>query len=249
MPRVVPTPQFPESTRVPSLLKTCTLAMVCALLACAVLPEVANAEEEGRGSADARQHNDFLFPGNGKVSLTGTTGLPYAALGEVSVGIGDRLALGVLVAGGPFLGGMATGAYPRLDAAHFGPVRIVLEAPVIWYPDLQNTDNWVLVRPDVRIEAKAGALRVHGSLGALAAKMIGASPVSGPIAPYGGAGLPAGVQQGAVWNTAGTGVALSMSQTTSVFAEGFVILRGLELAGPEWFALPCGVFAGVSTRL
>ena len=119
----------------------------------------------------------------------------------------------------------------------------------MWYPDLQNTDNWVVVRPDVRIEAKAGAWRVHGSLGAMAAKMIGASPVSGPITPYGGAGLPAGVQEGAVWNTAGTGVALSVSPTTSVFAEGFVILRGLELAGPDWFALPCGVFLGVSTRL
>jgi hypothetical protein len=64
-----------------------------------------------------------------------------------------------------------------------------------------------------------------------------------------GVGLRAGVQRGAIWNTAGTGVALSVSQTTSVFAEGFVILRGLELAGPEWFALPCGVFLGVSTRL
>jgi hypothetical protein len=221
----------------------------CALIAYALSPGVAQAEEESREDTDTRNGNDFLFPGNGKLSLTGATGLPYAALGEVSVGIGDRLAVGGIVAGGPFLGGFATGVYPRVDAAHLGPFRIVLEMPVVWYPDLQNTDNWVVVRPDVRIEAKAGAFRVHASVGALAAKMIGASPVSGPITPYGGAGLPAGVQQGAVWNTAGTGVALSVSQTTSVFAEGFVILRGVELAGPEWFALPCGVFLGVTTRL
>jgi hypothetical protein len=234
---------------VPPSRSRCTAVATCALVALAVSPRVAQAQEESRENTDTQDGNDFLFPGAGRLSFTGSTGLPYAALGEVSVGIGDRLAIGGLVAGGPFLGGVAIGVYPRLDAAHLGPFRLVLEVPVVWYPDLQNTDNWVIVRPDVRIEAKAGPLRVHGSLGALAAKMIGASPVSGPIAPYGGAGLPAGVQQGAVWNTAGTGVALSVSTTTSVFAEGFVVLRGLELAGPEWFALPCGVFAGVSTRL
>jgi hypothetical protein len=236
---------------VPASRSRCTAAATCALvaLALAVSSGVAQAEEESREDTGTQENNDFLFPGAGKLSFTGSTGLPYAALGEVSVGIGDRLAVGGLVAGGPFLGGFATGVYPRFDAAHLGPLRLVIEVPVLWYPDLQNTDNWVVVRPDVRVEAKAGAFRVHGSLGALAAKMIGASPVSGPITPYGGVGLPAGVQEGAVWNTAGTGVALSVSPTTSVFAEGFVILRGLELAGPEWFALPCGVFLGVSTRL
>ena len=144
---------------------------------------------------------------------------------------------------------VVTGLYPRLDAAHFGPVRIVVEAPIIWYPDLRNTDNWVLARPDVRAEAKAGDFRVHVSLGAMAAKMIGAAPVPGPIAAYGGGGLPSGVQDGAIWNTAGAGVALSVSPTTSVFAEGFLILHGVQLAGPEWFDLPCGVFLGVATRL
>jgi hypothetical protein len=223
--------------------------MAFALVTQAARPEVARAEEESRGSVDVRTDNDFLFPGNGKLSLTGTTGLPFAALGEVSLGIGDRFAAGVLVAGGPFLGGVATGVYPRLDAAHFGPVRIVLEAPVIWYPDLENTDNWVVARPDLRIEAKAGAFRVHGSLGAMAAKMIGAAPVPGPIAAYGGGGLPSGVQDGAIWNTAGAGVALSVSPTTSVFAEGFLILHGVDLAGPNWFELPFGVFIGVATRL
>jgi hypothetical protein len=234
---------------VPACRSRCAVAATCALVALAVTPRVAQAEEASREDTEPQEGNDFLFPGAGKLSLTGSTGLPYAALGEVTVGIGDRLAVGGLVAGGPFLGGFATGVYPRFDAAHLGPLRLVIEVPVLWYPDLQNTDNWVVVRPDVRVEAKAGAFRVHGSLGALAAKMIGASPVSGPITPYGGVGLPAGVQEGAVWNTAGTGVALSVSPTTSVFAEGFVILRGLELAGPEWFALPCGVFLGVSTRL
>ena len=208
----------------------------------------AHADDPSTPSAAPHRDNDFLFPGAGKVSLTGTTGLPYAALGEVSVGIGDRFAAGGLVAGGPFLGGFATGLYPRLNAVHLGPMRLVLEAPVVWYPDLQNTDNWIVVRPDVRVEGKAG-LRVHASAGAMWAKMIGASPVQGPIAAYGGNGLPSGVQQGSLWNTAGAGVALALSPRTSVFTEGFLIMRGVDLAGPEWFALPCGVFLGVSTTL
>ena len=247
--RVDETMTLPSMARTTRSCKLVWATMGFALVSRAALPQVAHAEEESRGSADARTDNDFLFPGNGRVSLTGTTGLPFAALGEVSFGIGDRLAVGALVAGGPFLGGVATGVYPRLDSAHFGPVRIVLEAPVIWYPDLESTDNWIVARPDVRVEAKAGDFRVHVSLGAMMAKMIGAAPVPGPIAAYGGGGLPSGVQEGAIWNTAGTGVALSVSATTSVFAEGFLILRGVELAGPEWFVLPCGVFLGVATRL
>jgi hypothetical protein len=194
--------------------------------------------------------NDFLFPGGGRVSFTGTTGLPYSALGELSIGIGDRVALGGFVAGGPFGGGVATGINPRADVAHIGCARLVLEAPFVWYPDLENTDNWVLARPDVRFEAAFGRLRVHVSAGAMGAKMLGAARVQGPIAAYGGRnGLPSGVQQGAIWNTAGTGVALALSARTSLFAEGFLILRGARVAGPEWFALPLAAFLGVSTTL
>jgi hypothetical protein len=40
-----------------------------------------------------------------------------------------------------------------------------------------------------------------------------------------------------------------VSPATSVFAEGFLILHGVELAGPEWFELPCVVFLGVATGL
>jgi hypothetical protein len=138
---------------------------------------------------------------------------------------------------------------PRLDAAHFGPMRLVLEAPVIWYPDLENTDNWVVARPDVRLEGKVGHFRIHGSVGAMWAKMVGATAVQGPIAAYGGGGLPSGVQQGNLWDVAGAGVAFALSPRTSMFTEGFVILRGVQLAGPEWFELPFGVFVGLTTTL
>lgn len=197
----------------------------------------------------ARAESDFLFPGNGKAALTATTGLPFAALGEVSLGVGEHFAAGVLVAGGPFLGGLATGFRPRVDALHFGPMRLVLEAPVVWYPALENTDNWIVARPDVRLEGKAGRFRIHASAGAMWAKMIGAPAVQGPIAAYGGGGLPSGVQHGAVWNTAGGGIAFALSPRASVFAEGFLILRGVKLAGPEWFAFPLGAFFGVATTL
>lgn len=79
--------------------------------------------------------------------------------------------------------------------------------------------------------------------------MIGAPAAQGPIAAYGGGGLPSGVQRGEVWNTAGGGVAFALSPHASVFTEGFLILRGLDLAGPEWFELPVGAFFGLSTTL
>jgi len=238
--------------RVPRFVRSICRTFLTLALFVTLAPFVARSAraEEGDATEDlARRDNDFLFPGNGKVSLTATTGLLFAALGEVSVGVGDRFAAGVLVTGGPFLGGLATGIYPRVDAVHFGPMRLVLEAPVIWYPNLDNTDNWVVARPDVRLEGKAGRFRVHASVGAMWAKMIGAPAVQGPIAAYGGGGLPSGVQHGAVWDTAGCGVAFAFSPRASVFAEGFLILRGVDLAGPEWFDFPLGAFFGVTTTL
>jgi hypothetical protein len=225
------------------------LALAFSWLVSVAAPSTAQATEPDVPPAPARADDDFLFPGNGDVSITAATGLPFAALGEVSVGLGDRFAVGALVAGGPFIGGFALGANPRIDALHLGPMRLVLEVPVIWYPGLEGNDNWMVVRPMARIEGKAGRLRVHGSVGAMAAKMIGASAVSGPITPYGGQGLPSGVQQGSVWNTAGGGAAVALSSRASFFAEGFLILRGVNLAGPEWFRLPLGAFAGISTTL
>lgn len=193
--------------------------------------------------------NDYFFPGSSKVAVRAATGVPFAAAGEVSVGIGDRVAVGGMVAAGPFQGGVAFGIYPRVDAIHLGPMRLTLEAPVIWYPGIGGAENWILFRPMTRIEGVAGPVRVHGSVGVVFAKMVGAEPIEGPVAAYGGAGLPSGVQRGAVWNTWGIGSAVALSMRTSIFAEAFVMTRGFELAGPEWFRIPAGAVVGVATTL
>jgi hypothetical protein len=207
----------------------------------------AHAETPANVTAKA-EYNDFLFPHAGEVSLTGSTGIPFAALGEIGVGITDRIAVGALAAGGPFAGGVVFGIYPRFDVVHVGPMRLVLESAALWYPALNGADNWFLVRPMMRVEGHTGRVRIHGSAGAIVAKMAG-EPVQGPIAPYGGNGLPSGVQQGAAWNTWGGGIAVALSKRTSVFAEGFVLCRGFELAGTEWFQVPFDSFVGVSTTL
>jgi hypothetical protein len=197
----------------------------------------------------AARADDFLFPDRGHVSLTATTGLPYAALGEVSVGLTDRFAMGTLIAAGPFVGAVAAGINPRIDAVHFGPMRLVLRAPIIWYPAVGNADNWLLAHAEARVEGRVDRVRAHVSLGVLGAKMIGAQPVAGPIIAYGGSGLPSGVQRGALWNTGGAGVAVALSPRSSAFTEGFLIMRGADLAGPEWFALPLAAFVGLATEL
>lgn len=199
--------------------------------------------------ASAAEPNDYFFPGHGKVAVRAATGVPFAAAGEIGVGIGSRFAVGTMVAAGPFQGGVAFGVYPRVDALHVGPMRLTLEAPLIWYPGIAGAENWLLFRPMARLEGAAGPVRVHGSFGAIVAKMVGADAVEGPIAAYGGAGLPSGVQRGAVWNTWGVGSAVALSGRTSIFGEAFVMTRGFELAGPEWFRIPAGGLLGVATTL
>jgi hypothetical protein len=193
--------------------------------------------------------NDYLFPGGGNVSLTGATGLPFAASGEVSVGIGSRFAAGAIIAAGPFPGGVVFGVNPRVDVVHVGAMRLVVDSPLLWYPALNGSDNWVLWRPMARIQGTTGRVGLYVSAGALFAKMVGASPAQGPIIPYGGSGLPSGVQQGSVWNTWGTGATFALSSRTSIFWEGFVIANGFQLAGQDWFRLPANSLLGLTTTL
>ena len=193
---------------------------------------------------------DYLFPGHGNVGASLATGAPFAAIGELSIGAGDRFAAGALVGAGPFSGGVVAGVRPRVDALHVGPMRLVLEMPVLWYPGINGAENWMLAKPQVRIEGTTGAFRAHVSAGILGAKMIG-EPDGRPARPYGGtgAGLPSGVQEGMLWNTFGAGAALALSSRTSVFLEGSVLMKGLSIAGPEWFRIPLNVALGVSTVL
>jgi hypothetical protein len=207
------------------------------------------------GAAEAAEAEapraDYLFPGGGNVGASIATGAPFAAIGEISVGVGDRFAAGALVGAGPFSGGVVAGVRPRVDALHLGPMRLVLEAPVLWYPGLNGADNWMLAKPQARFEGTAGAFRAHASIGVLGAKMIGGERDGRPIRPYGGtgAGLPSGVQEGMFWNTFGAGAALALSARTALFLDASVLMNGLSVAGPEWFRVPFAVALGVSTVL
>jgi hypothetical protein len=116
---------------------------------------------------------------------------------------------------------------------------------------MNGGENWLLAKPQLRIEASPTPCACTAASGLLGAKMVGADRVDGPIAPYGGngAGLPSGVQEGMIWNTFGGGAAVSLSARTSVFLESSVLMNGLEVAGPEWFRIPFSVTLGVSTVL
>jgi hypothetical protein len=217
--------------------------MLVASLTSAAEPDVVNETTQAPAP-----RNDYLFPGGGKVAVTASSGFPFMAGGELAVGIGNRIAIGGDVDGGPFPGSVVFSVAPRFDVVHFGPMRVVIETPVLYYPAIGGGDTWFIWRPVMRVEGVAGRVRVYGSAGAIVAKMVG-TPAAGPIAPYGGGGLPSGVQQGAAWNQWGAGAALSLSARTSVFLNAFVITRGFEAAGPDWFHLPGGGSVGVTTTL
>ena len=194
---------------------------------------------------------DYLFPGDGNVGATVATGAPFAAIGEISAGIGDRFAAGALVGAGPFSGGVVAGLRPRVDALHLGPTRLVLEMPALWYPGLNGAHDWMLVKTQARFEGVAGAFRAHVSIGVLGAKMLGEPKDGRPARPYGGTGtgLPSGVQEGMFWNTFGGGAAVALTSRSALFLEASVLMNGLSIAGPEWFRIPFAVALGVSTVL
>src|ERR1700690_1309502 len=93
-----------------------------------LVTSVASADEakEQATKRTPTDFNDYLFPKTGRVSATVATGAPFAAIGELSVGVANRFAVGAMVGAGPFAGGIVMGIRPRVDVVHVGPMRLVL---------------------------------------------------------------------------------------------------------------------------
>ena len=91
-----------------------------------LVTSVASADEakEQATKRTPTDFNDYLFPKTGRVSATVATGAPFAAIGELSVGVANRFAVGAMVGEGfarPFTGDQdaATGVAEVFAAVGF----------------------------------------------------------------------------------------------------------------------------------
>lgn len=185
---------------------------------------------------------DPTFPGGGTVGTSIATGVPFLAMGEVAVGIGRRVALAAIGGATPVVPGF--GVRPRLSVLEIGSVRAVLAAPVLYYPFTPGRRDgaWVLGRPSLVVElAVARGTRVGLGGGVVVASALGDDGIVGYGEERAGA---------AWWNTLNVTFATPLGASSSLFAEGALVMRGLRIAGDEWVGgPPFTVALGVATNL
>lgn len=198
---------------------------------------------EAEAPAAARVH-DPAFPGGGHVSTSLATGVPFPALGEVALGIGDRFAIGVIGGATPKVPGF--GIRPRLALFDTGRVRGIVAAPSLYYPftDDAGGNPWVLTRPSFVVEHRwRSGVRLGGGMGFVAAASTAYFAGDKKAPGYGEQGFESGL-----WNTVNVTFSAPVSRTASVFAEGALVMRGIRLAGDEWVGgVPFTVALGVAT--
>ena len=174
------------------------------------------------------------------------TGFPYPVLAEVSVGIGDRLAIGVV--GGATTVSAGFGVRPRLSIADFGSGRVVVHALALFYPETPSEAPWLLARPTVVYEHRVGKrLMLNAGVGAVLAAAVDRLGGSAGAPVYGQKRLE---NLWGVWNTVQLGGGFAFSHKTSAFFDVALVMRGLKLAGDEFMAaIPLIAAVGVSTEL
>lgn len=205
---------------------------------------VVASDRPAEAPVSSRRH-DPLFPGHGGISTSLATGVPFLAMGELSVGIGDRFALGAIGGATPNVPGF--GIRPRAVVLEIGSWRGVLATPVLYYPftSARSGSAWFLTRPSLVVEHRfESGVRVGAGAGIVAAASLDRLTGRDRAPGY------TGGMDSAVWNTFNASISLPVGESTSVFADGALVMNGLRIAGDDWVGgPPFTVSLGVATNL
>lgn len=173
---------------------------------------------------------DPLLPASGEFSASLATGIPFLAIGEVSIGIGDSFAVGVVAGLTPVVEGV--GVRLRGALLRHERVSLLFDMPFLYYPDTESRGAWFLTRPALLLDYRIGE-RAHVQAG------------FGVIATMAAANTWPHIIDG-TWQTARVGCIIPISDHLSFFGDAGVVLDGIALAGKEWgggppFTLTLGV--------
>lgn len=178
------------------------------------------------------------------------TGIPFLAMTEVAVGLGDRFAVGALagiaMSGDGPPNNVGFGVRPRVAILKGESYRLEVVAPTLYYPKSNGT--WYLTRPSAQVERTfENGASLYGGVGIVMVLTAG-----GPASlPYGGTPTDKnGQATNGIWNTLSAGGAIPVSKKTHLFGEASLVLDGYKLPGQEWVGgVPFTVTLGITTQL
>ncbi|HEX6240126.1 MAG TPA: hypothetical protein VFZ61_04510 [Polyangiales bacterium] len=214
--------------------------------------------ESARPEDSALAHRpDELFPGQLRGSVALATGVPFVGMGEVALGVTDRVAIGALFGVSPRV--YAVGGRARALLYDAARLRLSLVVPVLYYPETHSVGGapWMLTRPTLQVVPRvASRVQIPCGVGLVAATTMARIARSRGEADYSdGAGGFRGYDSArpvtaGVWWTLGAGVSVALSPRFTAFGDVWLIFEHAELASADWVGGPPVIASlGLSARL
>jgi hypothetical protein len=200
--------------------------------------------------AQASQSDPWL-PGSWQFGAAIATGVPFLVMSELSVGATDHAAFGILGGTTPIVNGF--GIRPRGAIPIDPATRLLLSAPVVYYPSKDTGPAWWLARPslllDGRLDESWHLAGGGGVVGVATNDAIFSDDEDGdvPTSPY---GRRVRANRTSAWWTVNALASAAVSATSHVFADVTLVFDGHRLAGADWIGgPPFIVFLGITTTL
>lgn len=225
-------------------------SLSCVFALAVTLSTAAQAEPEiSARPAQARKASDELFPGAGRFAVTGSTGIPYVAIGEIAYGFTDRFTFGIIGGFTPSTPGW--GVRARGVLVEQGANRLVVNAPVLYYPASEGLGNepWLLTIPTLLAERRFNrGTNLHAGVGLAAAACTGAiESVFTGYHLHNGELMEGGSHEtmaeggegfmGGIWPTLTAGGAWAVGEDFHLFADVALVTHDLAFAR-NWIAGP-----------
>jgi hypothetical protein len=198
-------------------------------------------------AANATPTNDSWLPGANRVGATLATGIPFLVTGELSLGVTDHAAIGVLGGATPTVSGF--GARPRGAVPLGERSRLLLSAPFIYYPQHSDGPAWWLIRPSGALEWRASE---QWSLGAGAGVigiatndvLFGGDPGDTTTSAY---GRQFHNRRTDLWWTLNALASFAISDKSRILADATCIFRDYTPARSTWVSSVAWLGPGLGT--
>jgi len=230
-----------------------------AVLAVAAWPSTAAAREERAGvpGKSTRAEGDYLFPGMLRPSVAVATGSPYVAIADVALGLGRHAAVGVIGGVTPRVAGV--GLHPRFSLDLSSRWRAIARLPVLYYPETNDAEQWLLTRPSLIVEHSLSpdGVRLYAGGGVLWAGCLDELLGDGDHTPDNGWHThdtpvdDAGPMEVLFW-TANLGGSVPLGDRIDGFVDVATVMQGKGFAGTNWTDFggpPVIVVLGAALRL
>ena len=200
--------------------------------------------------AHAAPTGDSWLPGSNQLGATLATGIPFLVTGELSLGVTNYAAIGVLGGATPTVAGF--GARPRGAVPFSERWRLLLSTPVLYYPQHSDGPAWWLMRPSAALEWRPSdewRVGAGGGIVAIATQdaLFGGDPGDTTSSAY---GRQFHNQRTNAWWTLNALASFAVSEKTQAFVDGTCVFRGYRPAQREWVGkAPLLFFIGLSTTL